>query len=139
MLATFGNQVRLVWKDYPLSVHADARRAAQAARCALDQNKFWEYHDKLFDNQDKLSVASLKRYGAQLRMDARAFDACVDSNRYKDLVEADIQKGNRYGVSSTPTIFINGRIVIGGAPYEVYEQIIREEIARNGLPPSTRP
>jgi len=88
------------------------------------------YHDKLFDNQNEMSIANLKEWAAQMGMDAPSFNACLDKGTHRQLVEADQQDGNRYGVSSTPTVFINGRAVVGAVPIETYEEIIREELAR---------
>jgi len=129
IMEKYGDQVKLVWKDYPLPTHPDARPAAEAARCARDQGQFWPYHDKLFDNQDELTVANLKRWAAELGMDAATFDACLDGGTHRDLVEAGVQEGNRYGVSSTPTLYVNGRAVVGALPFEMFDDIVEEELA----------
>ncbi len=118
-----------MFKDFPLSIHPDAFKAAEAANCALEQGRFWQYHDTLFANQDALAVEDLKRYAAALGLNAAEFDTCVDEGKFRDRVQRDMDEGNRYGVSSTPTVFINGRPVIGAVPLEVYDSIIREELA----------
>jgi protein-disulfide isomerase len=130
VMAKYGDRVKLVWKDFPLPTHADARPAAEAALCANDQGKFWAYHDKLFDNQNELTVANLKAWAAELGMNATAFNACVDKGTHRQLVEQDQEEGSRYGVSSTPTVYINGRAIVGAMPLETYETIIQEELAR---------
>ena len=127
--ARYGEQIRFVFKDFPLSIHPQAFKAAEAANCALEQGRFWEYHDTLFANQDALAVEDLKRYAAALGLNAAEFDTCVDEGKFRDRVQRDMDEGNRYGVSSTPTVFINGRPVIGAVPLEVYDRIIREELA----------
>ena len=118
-----------MFKDFPLSIHPHAFKAAEAANCAQDQGRFWEYHDTLFANQDALGVEDLKRYAAALGLNAAEFDTCVDEGKFRDRVQQDMDEGIRYGVSSTPTIFINGRPVIGVASLEAYDRIIREELA----------
>ena len=118
-----------MFKDFPLSIHPHAFKAAEAANCAREQGRFWEYHDTLFANQDALAVEDLKRYAAALGLNAAEFDTCVDEGKFRDRVQRDMDEGNRYGVSSTPTVFINGRPVIGANPLEVYDRIIREELA----------
>ena len=118
-----------MFKDFPLSIHPHAFKAAEAANCALEQGRFWEYHDTLFANQDALAVEDLKRYAAALGLNAAEFDTCVDEGKFTDRVQRDMDEGKRYGVSSTPTVFINGRPVIGAVPLEVYDRIIREELA----------
>ena len=127
--AAFGDRVRWVYKDFPLPNHPDAFPAAEAAQCAREQGKFWEYHDILFANQQALGRDDLKRHAAALGLDTATFNPCFDESRFKYLVQADIDESQRYGVSSTPTFFINGRMVTGAQPFEVFEQVIREELA----------
>ena len=90
---------------------------------------FWELHDKMFQSQDDLDVASLKTYATELGLDEGAFAACLDEGRYAEHVEGDLAIGREYGVSSTPTVFINGRTVMGAAPFETFDEIIQEELA----------
>jgi protein-disulfide isomerase len=122
--------VRLVWKDFPLDGHPDARPAAEAARCAADQGKFWDYHDKLFANQEGLGKSRLRDYAKQLKLDAAAFTTCVDKGRHRADVDNAVAAAADLGVSATPTVFINGRLVVGAVPYETYERIVREELGR---------
>ena len=130
LTAKYPTQVKLVWKDFPLAIHPDARPAAEAAQCARDQGKFWEYHDKLFDNQSAMTPENLKQWAGQMGMDAAKFSACYDNATHRALVQSDMDEGTRAGVSSTPTIFINGRAVVGAQPIEVFDEIIQEELAR---------
>jgi protein-disulfide isomerase len=129
LVTKYGDRVRLVWKDMPLSGHSSALPAAEAAACAHDQGKFWAYHDTLFANQPALAPADLSRYAVLAGLDISAFRQCVDSARHRSDVMADAQEAKLHGVSATPTVFINGRRVLGGRPLEAYEQIIDEELA----------
>ena len=128
--AAYGDDVRLVFKDYPLPNHAQAFKAAEAGHCAHEQDKFWELHDTMFANQDALAVEDLKRHAGALGMDQAAFDACLDSGRHAARVNGNLREGQEHGVQSTPTVFINGRTVLGAAPYVLFEQIIEEELER---------
>jgi predicted DsbA family dithiol-disulfide isomerase len=134
LLSRYKDQVRFVWKDYPLPTHPDAQPAAEAARCVTEPARFWSYHDKLFDNQKALSKSKLKEYAKQVGVDVAAFNACLDKGTYRERVKASIAEGGRYGVGGTPTFFINGRIVAGAMPYEVFEEIVRDELLRNPAP-----
>ena len=128
------DDVQLVWRDFPLDGHPDARPAAEAARCAADQGKFWEYHDKLFANQQTLGKGRLKDFARQIKLQAAAFDACVDSAAHRGDVAGAVSEAADYGVLATPTVFINGRLVVGAVPYETYERIVREELNRPSAP-----
>ena len=128
---TYGDRVRIVWKDFPLTaIHPQAFRAAEAGQCAREQGKFWEYHDRLFANQQTLDVEFLKKYAADTGLDAAKFSACMDTAKYGDRVQEQMGIGARLGVESTPTTFINGRLVSGAQPYEVFAAIIDEELER---------
>ena len=129
--AEYGDEIRLVFKDFPLPNHAEAFKAAEAGLCANAQGKFWELHDTLFENQEELEVEDLKRHAGELGMDQGAFDACLDSGRFAEQVNADLRHGQALGIQSTPTVFINGRAVMGAAPYDVFEEIVRDELDRS--------
>ncbi|MGE0444982.1 MAG: thioredoxin domain-containing protein [Vicinamibacterales bacterium] len=127
----YGDRLRIVWKDFPLTqIHPQAFDAAQAGLCARDQGKFWEYHDLLFANQAALQRDALKQYAGDSGMDAAAFSACLDSNKYQARVQASLDAGGRLGIGSTPTSYINGRAVTGAQPLEVFTAIIDEELQR---------
>lgn len=108
VLKRYGNQVRLVVRDFPLRQHANARKAAEAANAAHAQGKFFEYASLLFKNQNALDVPSLKKYATELGLDRKSFDASLDSGTYAAEVKHDIDDGEIYGIDSTPTIFVNG-------------------------------
>ena len=127
----YGDEVRVVFKDYPLPNHPQAFKAAEAGLCANLQGKFWELHDRMFESQDALEVEDIKRYAGELGVDQAAFDTCLDSGQFSGDVNADLRAGQDYGVSSTPTVFINGRAVLGAAPIALFQQIIDEELERS--------
>jgi protein-disulfide isomerase len=132
-METYGDKIQLVFRDYPLAFHDNAQISAEAANCANDQGKFWEYHDKLFENQGKLDKASLVQYAADLKLDEASFNACLDSGKYTNDVRQDFADGAAVGVSGTPAFFINGRFLNGAVPYEQFAAIIDEELASAGL------
>jgi protein-disulfide isomerase len=108
VLKSYGNKVRFVVRDFPLSQHENARKAAEAANAANAQGKFFEYTTLLFQRQKNLDLASLKKYASEIGLNRAKFDAALDSGMYQEEVKHDIEDGEMYGVGSTPTIFING-------------------------------
>jgi protein-disulfide isomerase len=110
-LKLYGNKVRLVVRDFPLSMHANALKAAEAANAAHAQGKFFEYAALLFKRQDALDVASLKKYATELGLDRARFDAALDSGKYAEEIRHDMNEGQLYGIGSTPTIFVNGKML----------------------------
>jgi protein-disulfide isomerase len=127
----YGDKVRVVWKDFPLTqIHPQAFKAAEAGHCAAEQGKFWEFHDQLFGNQQALQPDNLKQYAADMGMDATKFNACLDSSKYAERVRDGVAAGTRLGVNSTPTLYINGRMLMGAQPYDTFAAIIDEELAR---------
>jgi protein-disulfide isomerase len=127
--AKYSAEVRIAFRDFPLRIHPDAQLAAEAARCAVDQGKFWEYHDVLFDNQDKLDRAGLLDHARALNLKEAVFQGCLDSGKYKDAVEKDLQEGQTVGVNGTPAFFINGVFLSGAQPASAFEKVIEEELA----------
>jgi protein-disulfide isomerase len=123
--------VKFVWKDFPLtSIHPEAVKASEAAHCAGDQGKYWEYHDVLFANQRSLQAAHLKKYAADLQLDTATFDRCLDSGRHAAKVQSGVREATQLGLSSTPSIFINGRLVMGAQPFEAFQAVIDDELQR---------
>jgi protein-disulfide isomerase len=131
-------KVKLVFRDFPIvQIHPDAMLAAMAADCAGDQNKYWQYHDKIFREQDKgedgvvrFKAADLKKWAKDTGLDTTAFNECLDSERYKDEVAKDKADGDGVGIQGTPMFFINGRVVGGAQPYPVFKKIIDEELKK---------
>ena len=130
VLTTYGDRVRLVYRHYPLPNHPDARPAAEAAACAAEQGKFWEYHDRLFENQARLSDTDLKQHAAALGLEAGKFTLCLNTRKYQKDIDADIAAGKEVGVSGTPGFFINGRPLEGSQPFEAFKTIIDDELSR---------
>jgi len=126
----YGDKVRVVFKDFPLQNHLQAPKAAEAAHCAGDQGKYWELHDRLFSNQQALQVADLKKSAGAIGLDQAKFDQCLDAGTHAAIVKEDVELGESMGVQSTPTLYINGRIVTGAQPLKVFEDIIDDELAR---------
>lgn len=126
----YGDKVKIVFKDYPLANHPQAPKAAEAARCAGEQNKFWEMHDAMFANQRALEVPSLKQTARAIGLNGATFDQCLDSNKHERTVRANADLGDKMGVNSTPTLYVNGRALIGAMPFENFKQIIDEELAK---------
>jgi protein-disulfide isomerase len=124
----YDGKVRLVFRQFPLDFHQQAAKAAEASLCAGDQGKFWEYHDKLFANQQALQVEDLKKYAGELSLDAAKFGECLDSGTKAAQVSADLEAGKKVGVNGTPAFFINGVMISGAQPIEEFKAIIDEEL-----------
>jgi len=126
----YGDSIRFVFRDFPLPMHPDAPKAAEAAACAHEQGQFWAMHDKLFAAQSNLKVPDLKRTARDLGLNGDAFDRCVDSGKFESQWQQNRSEGQKYGVSATPTFFINGRMVTGALPYQQFSAIVEEELER---------
>lgn len=131
VMSTYGDKVRYVHRDYPLPFHKNARRAAEAARCAGEQGKFWEVHDALF-GQPALSDEKITEIAVTAGSDKTKLEACLADGRMKTVVEEDMTAGGDVGVSGTPAFFINGRMLSGAQPFERFKAIIDAEIAKAG-------
>ncbi len=126
-------KVKLVWKNFAW-IGSESKLAAQAAACAQEQGKFWEYHDHLYANQrgentGYLSAATLKTFASALALDRAAFDPCLDSGRYKATVDRDGSEVRSLGLTGTPTFVINGTRVVGAQPIGVIAGVIEEKLA----------
>ncbi len=132
-------KVRYFIKDFPLTqIHPNAQKSAEAANCALEQGKFWEYHDTLFENQSDLGIDALKKYAVSLGLDASQFNSCLDSGKYAQKVADDQKKGEAYGVRGTPSTFVGvlngdtmtGIEVSGAQPFESFKTAIEEALSK---------
>jgi protein-disulfide isomerase len=128
----YSDRVQLVVRDFPLRQHANAFKAAEAAEAAREQGRYWEYVSLLFGNQSALDAANLKEYATRLGLDRRKFDAALDSGKYTEKVQRDLQDGTRFGVNSTPTLFINGRR-IEDRSYEGVKSIIENALKSGAM------
>jgi protein-disulfide isomerase len=140
VMAQYAGQVKLSYRDFPLrELHPNAEAAAEAARCAGEQDKFWEYHDLLFANQKKQNRAGLIDDALALKLDEPKFAACLSSDRYKQQIDQDVQMGSRAGIEATPGFYINDIFVNGAQPPEVYERIIDQKLAALKQSAANRP
>lgn len=126
-------KVKFVYRDFPLSFHESAQKAAEAARCAFAQNNFFEYHDIVFKNQSAIAISDLKKYAKDLGLDVAKFNACLDSGKTAADVKKDLADGASYGVNGTPSFFINGWILVGAQPFSVFQQAIESELKKKNL------
>jgi len=127
---TYGAKVKIIFKDFPLPNHPQAQKAAEAAHCAGEQGKYWEMHDRMFADQRALEVPALKASAVSLGLSAAEFNQCLDSGKFAADVREDATLGEKLGVNSTPTLYINGRPLIGAQPFEAFKQAIDEELAK---------
>jgi len=133
LMEEYQGKVRWVFRDFPISgLHPAAPKAHEAARCAAEQGKFWQYHDLLFERSPRHSSDELKQYAEELQLDSSAFATCLVSDKYQAAVTSDVQEGTRLGVSSTPTFFINGRVLVGAQRLAVFQKLVERELAKEG-------
>ncbi len=128
----YGNKIKIVFKQYPLPFHTNARGAAEAALCANEQGTtyFWKMHDKMFEDQSKLAPDELLKTAKGIGLNSKKFSECVTTHRMHKTVEANIADGKKVGVQSTPTFFVNGQLVSGALPVSVFSEIIDAELAK---------
>jgi protein-disulfide isomerase len=128
VVTEYKGKVAFVFKDSPLPMHANAQKAAEAARCAESQGKFWEYHTMLFDKK-QLDLPHLKEFARDLKLDGSAFDKCLDTGARAQVVCDQLREAQALGVQGTPTFFVNGRSSFGNLSYEQFRQMIDEALA----------
>jgi protein-disulfide isomerase len=128
VLQEFKGKVRLVHKDFPVPSHKGARPAAEAARCAAAQGVFWEYHDLLYLAVPDFSREDLVRYAGRLSLDRDAFANCIDARQFREQVEADVAEGRAIGLRGTPTFLVNGNVLVGAHPIEVFREAVRDAL-----------
>jgi protein-disulfide isomerase len=132
LISEYGDKIRFVYRDFPLTqIHPGAQPAAEAANCALDQDKYWEYHDAIFSGNYDLTRDGFLKIASDLGLEPKSFAECIDTNKYADEVQTDLQDGVSVGVQSTPTFFINGFQVVGAQPYENFKSVIDQILAGN--------
>ena len=130
LIEEYPDQVRIVFRDFPLtSIHSNAVPAAIAANCAAEQDGYWEFNELLFNSEKGLSSDAYQQYAEEIGLDTDSFNECLESNRYEDEVLADFEYASQFGVRSTPTFFINGIALVGAQPFEVFKQLIDQELA----------
>ncbi len=130
LMEEYDGKVKYVFMDFPLSFHKDAKKAHEAAHCAGDQGKYFEYNKKIFENQSKIGMADLKSLAKELGLDTAKFDECLDSGKNAAVVEKSIAAGIQSGVNGTPAFFINGIMISGAQPYASFKELIDSELSR---------
>jgi protein-disulfide isomerase len=134
VLERYPDKVKLAFRDFPIvNIHPQAEKAAEAAHCAGEQGKFWEFHDLLFDKQDTIPTANFAEHAKTLGLEVSSFQTCLDGRKYQEKVERNYAAGVKAGVSGTPAFFINGRLLSGAQPLEAFKAVIDEELERLGL------
>lgn len=127
-------KIKYIFRDFPLNIHKNALAAANAADCSGEQGKYWEMHDKLFEDQNNWSKSDtpkdiFKSYAKELGLNTYLFNECIDSDKYNDEVMKDKEEGKSYGVNGTPTLFFNGQILRGGysQDYDLFQNYLEKE------------
>ncbi len=129
-------KVRLIYRDFPLlQIHAAAKPSALAAACAQEQGKFWEFHDKINEEQAKkgtgtveYGIVELKQWAAQIGVKTAQFNQCLDSKKYEARVDKDTADASTFGVSGTPSFFVNGEMLVGAQPYSTFKALIDSKL-----------
>lgn len=126
----YGSKIKVVFKHFPLPMHPEAPAASEASMCVYEQSKdkFWKFHDIAFKNQQNLKPEDLIKHAKAAGADEKKFKECFDSKKYTDFVKKDMAYGEKLGVRSTPTFFINGQLLSGAVPIEQFSEIIDEEL-----------
>ena len=127
----YGDRIAFTYKDFPLPNHSRAEKAAEAARCASKQNKFWEFHDELFHSKE-LDVDQLKAQARALRLDSSQFDKCLDTGEQAAAVAKDKKEGLKLGISGTPSFFVNGHYLSGALDYAGLREVIEQQLTTSG-------
>jgi protein-disulfide isomerase len=133
ILSEYGDKIRYIFRDYPLPFHPNAQKTSEAARCAGDQGKYWEYHDKLFEEQEEWTegtevIELLEGYAQELGLNKSKFSSCLTNGEKEKAVKDDLALGQKVGVSGTPSFFINGTMLVGAQPFEAFQALIDEEL-----------
>ncbi|PIS08760.1 disulfide bond formation protein DsbA [Candidatus Beckwithbacteria bacterium CG10_big_fil_rev_8_21_14_0_10_34_10] len=135
ILDEYGEEIRYVFRDYPLPFHPNAQITSEAARCAGEQGDYWSYHDKLFEDQETWSnldspKETLVGYAGTLGLNQANFQTCLNNGTYIQAIKDDVSLGQKMGVSGTPTFFINGQKLVGAQPFENFKTTIDQELAK---------
>jgi protein-disulfide isomerase len=131
-------KAKFVYRDFPLvQIHPGATPAAEGAECAEEQGKFWEMHDAIFEEQGKqgsgtiqFTADDVKKWAAKIGLNTSKFNQCLDSGKYKQEVDKDMADGSAAGVTGTPAVFVNGRLIVGAQPFAAFKAVIDEELKK---------
>lgn len=135
VLARYPEQVRFVYRHFPLDMHPRARPAAEASLCAAEQGRFWEFHDKLFSGSG-YDESDFERYAVEIGIDPAKWKECRDAGRTKPKIDADLAAGQAAGVTGTPAFFVNGLMLSGARPLDAFTKVIDAELARAAATPA---
>ena len=130
VIATYGDQVRFVWRDFPI-ITAFSPEAAQAAQCAYDQDKFWEYHDLLFEGEASFRDELLKGYSVELGLDSAAFNQCLDTRQHQATVDKDLEDAFQRRFRGTPSFLVNDQPLAGPPTFEFLQSLIEPILLNN--------
>jgi protein-disulfide isomerase len=131
--AQYGDKLAITYKDFPLPMHHRAEKAAEAARCAGEQGKFWEYHDVLFHSR-LLDINDLKQHARVLGLDGDRFDHCLDTGKEAAAVKKDAQEGQSLGLTGTPSFFVNGHFFSGAVEYATLQEMVEQQLISTSTP-----
>jgi protein-disulfide isomerase len=136
ILARYGDQVRFVWRDFPV-VTLKSPKAAEAGQCAHEQGQFWEFHDVIYEHDGEIEAADLRGYAVEIGLDMPQFDECVSSRRYRDKVNNEQREAFSLGFIGSPTFLVNDRLIAGPQRFEVFEKVIDSLLAspQSSTPP----
>ena len=128
----YGKKVKVAFKNFPLPFHSQARLAAEAAQCANEQGVkyFWSLHDAMFADQSKLDKDNLLASAKKIGLKEAEFKTCLEATKYKAVIDTDMAEGQKIGIKSTPSFFVNGKLINGAQPLEVFSEVIDEELAK---------
>ncbi len=125
------------YRQFPLSIHANAQKAAEASECANEKGKFWDYHNKLFGTQVEWAsragadaINAFADYASQVGLDSAEFKTCIESGKFAGNVSSDMSYGQSQGAGATPTVFINNQKIVGAQPYDTFKAAIEQELAK---------
>ena len=130
IMDAYPGKIKAVFKNFPLPFHKQAALASEAALAAGAQGKFWEMHDKIFANQQKMEIDNLKQYAQELKLNMQKFNADLDSHRFKAAVDEDMKTGASVAVRGTPTFFVNGKKLVGAKPLAEFQKVIDPLLAK---------
>lgn len=127
-------QAKIIWRDFAF-LGEESIQASQAARCANEKGKFWEYHDKLFERQGGENVGvfaddKLASFAVEIGLNKGEFMSCLSSGKYKEVVRRDTVEGQQVGITGTPGFVINGRVIVGALPFQAFEEAIEEALKK---------
>jgi protein-disulfide isomerase len=128
LYSTYGDKIRFIYRDYPLSFHPNAKPAAVAADCAGAQGHYWDYFKLLFGDPRGLGNSLYSTYAQEVGLNLTTFNSCIASTKYDNEIALDMKDAERLGVSGVPAFFVNDQLISGNQPYETFQQAIEKEL-----------